>query len=236
MSLKVVLITNAEDVRSALLHALASEGFQVQLSDDPYAGLMLVQETLPDTVILEVKLSMMGSVDLCYHIGQLWGMPLILLGEEDTQSNAPDGLLRGADFYMFRPIRSSELVARVNALNRRQKNAVRWVRRFLDPEERTVAAGGRRIVLTVTEFRLLAYLMLNEGRLVPSEELVEAIWPREGGSIDSLKFHVSQLRQKTGDQVSNGCIFNQRGVGYRFTRGRQTRKDCLAPGCLQEAQ
>jgi len=218
MSLIVQLICEDRDLTVMMVSVLNSENFKVVVCDKPLPGLLVVQETLPDTVILEDRLSMVDSVDLCYHIGNLWRIPLILIGDEGTETGVSGALMRGADFFMLRPLSMRERVARVKALPRREKNPVRWTRSFLNPEERSVTINRCPIMLTATEYRLLTYMMLNEGRVIPSDELLEAIWPGEHSSTDTLKFHISQLRQKIGDRTTRRCIANHRGMGYRFAR------------------
>lgn len=121
MSLIVQLICEDRDLTVMMVSVLNSENFKVVVCDKPLPGLLVVQETLPDTVILEDRLSMVDSVDLCYHIGNLWRIPLILIGDEGTETSVSGALMRGADFFMLRPLSMRELVARVKALPRQRE-------------------------------------------------------------------------------------------------------------------
>ena len=211
----VLVISDQTDVNGFVHTALGREGFTVLTFDDTTEGMKKVYETLPDVLLMEDRLSVTDSIDFCFQTRQLSCIRIILLGDGAMDSSLVNGLQRGADFYMRRPISVGELVARVKSLLRRQDGSLQSVRRFLNVEERSVLLDGRSIKLTPTEFRLLAYMMLSRERVIRIKELISKIWPGQQVTEDSVRFYISRLRHKL-DSDSPQLILNRRGVGYRL--------------------
>ena len=221
MLLRAIIISDMTDVMDSIYTALNNEGFEVLSFQDGIEGTKKVYETLPDVVIAEDRLSRTASVDLCCQVRDLPAIATILLGEEDVpSSDIVNGLERGADYYLKRPISIAELVARVKCLLRRRREAPQGLRHFLNVDEHSVMLDDRTVRLTPIEFRLLSYMALNRDRVIPVAELLLHIWAGEQVTEESLRFHISQLRQKL-DHGSPNLISNQRGVGYRLTYDRE---------------
>ena len=215
---RVVLISNTADLVTRIGIALRHEGFHVLVCQDTLEGMKTVYETYPSVLIMEDRLSATHLVDLCAHVRQISCVPIILLGQEDTGSALVRGLERGADFYMGMPVSVPELVTRVKTLLRCWGGWPESVLQFLNPEEHSVLVGNRWVRLSPTEFRLLSYLALNRGRVVPAEELLCHVWGQQITS-DTLRSHVFRLRLKLNHGAPHN-IFTHHGVGY-----------CLAAAC-----
>lgn len=220
MPQRALVLSDRADVIDFIHSALSNEGFAVVTLQDSAEGIKKVYDTLPDVIILEDQLSATDSVDLCSQIRRLPYIPLILLGDEEGDSSLINGLQRGADFYMRRPISVLELVARVKALLRRRQEWLEAVRQFLNVEELSVVVGNLSIKLTPTEFRLLSYLVLNRGRVIPGEEFLAQVWAGQEVTGDTLKFYMCRLRQKLNHSSPHN-IFNHRGMGYRFVYAKE---------------
>jgi DNA-binding response OmpR family regulator len=203
--------------------ALRREGFHVLVCRDALEGMKTIYETYPSVLIMEDRLSATHLVDLCAHVRQIFCVPVILLGEQDTDSALVRGLERGADFYMGMPVSMRELVARVKTLLRRWKGWPESVLQFLNPEEHSVLVGNSWIRLSPTEFRLLSYLALRRGRVIPVEELLSNVWGQEVTS-DTLRSHVFRLRLKLNHSAPHN-IFTHHGVGY-----------CLGEACKADSE
>ncbi len=215
MPRRAIVVSDALDVLHSLNPALVNQGFSLLCFRDGIEGTKKVYETLPDLVIMEDRLSATDSVDLCSQIGQLSCIPIILLGLENGYSEIVSALQRGADFYLSRPFSIPELVARVRSLLRRERQPLESARRVLNVDELSARIRDRNIKLTRTEFRLLAYMMLNTGRVIPVGELLPQVWPGERVTGELLRFHISRLRRKL-DNGAPRTIFNHRGIGYRL--------------------
>ena len=190
------LLVSDERESSGIIHsALSNEGFVVAKLQDSLEVMRKVHDFIPDVVIMEDRLSAKGSIDLCFQIRCLKYIPLILLGDEEGDANLIEGLQRGADFYMRKPVSVPEVVARVRALLRRRGRGLGGDGLFLNIEEYTVVVGQSKVRLTSTEFRLLVYMILNRGRSIPTEEFLSQVWVRHEVTRDWLKFYVSQLCQ-----------------------------------------
>lgn len=215
MHLRAVLISNFADVVESIETALTREGFEVLTFHSGPEGMKNIYLTLPDAVVLEDCMST-TSGDLCHQIRRYCPAVTILLGTEgDEGSKIVCGLERGADFYLKRPISTAELVARIKCYLRRRHTSLAKIRQVLNIAETGSALDQHPNNLTPTEFRLLAYMVMNRDRVIPTEEFLAAVWAGEKVTAESLKFHISQLRHKL-DHGSPHYIFNHWGVGYRL--------------------
>jgi DNA-binding response OmpR family regulator len=209
---RVLLISNTADLVTRIGIALRREDFEVLVCHDTLEGMRTIYETYPSVVIMEDRLSATHLVDLCAHVRQISCVPIILLGQEDSGSAFVRGLERGADLYMGMPVSVPELVTRVKTLLRCWVGWPESVLKFLNPEEHSVLVDNRSIRLSPTEFRLLSYLVLHRGRVVPAEELLSHVWGQEVTS-DTLRSHVFRLRLKLNHSAPHK-IFTHHGVGY----------------------
>ncbi len=214
MLLRAIIISNSANTID-IEKALSDEDFEVLTFQNSAEGMKNIYVTLPDVVILEDSMST-DSGDLCYQIRRFCPSVTILLGEEGSEgSKVVSGLERGADFYMKRPISTAELIARVKSLLRRRQTSLGRIRQLLNVADRGSALDHHPNNLTPTEFRLLAYMVMNRDRVIPTEEFLGSVWAGEKVTAESLKFHISQLRHKL-NHGSPHCIFNHWGVGYRL--------------------
>ncbi len=145
-----------------------------------------------------------------------------LISAKSSVSDRIAGLKLGADDYVAKPFALEELMARVEAVIRRHRGnggsrlAVGDV--ALDLSEGTAERGSRALGLTGIEFRILAALMRNRGRLVTYAQLAEAVWAQDAGpESNSLEVHVSRIRQKLEAGGEPRLVHTVRGIGYRFT-------------------
>lgn len=212
---KILILNSDSGETTNICSTLAREGFEVLATEDGNEVLQKLHDALPSLVILDDQLSRIGSLDICSRICQLSLIRIILLGREDELSLV-EGLERGADFYMSKPISLAELAARVKALLRRRRpRPLLNSRGQLDAEGQSVPFAGKTIELSLTEFRLLACLMLNQGKIVSYEDLLAQVWGSKSVAWDTAKYYVARLRQKL-DHSTPHYIFNHRGIGYRF--------------------
>jgi two-component system, OmpR family, KDP operon response regulator KdpE len=225
--MKILIVDDEQDIREALGRKLQREGFDVALSADGQEGLKAFHTERPDLVLLDIVMpGGMNGLTVCRRIRELSDTPIMMLSAQAiTEENIIEGLNAGADEYLIKPIRLNEFVARVRAILRRaQLSAAEGSKNYddgylnVDLHRRQVYVNNHKVHLTPTEFKLLAVLMENAGRVVSQRDLLEQVWGRE--YIDDVYYprvYVSQLRRKIEVDPSNPIyILTEHRVGYRF--------------------
>ncbi|MGE0300227.1 response regulator transcription factor [Pseudonocardia sp.] len=197
---------------------LRRDGFGVHVETDGSMGLAAVRRLRPVAVVLDVGLPGTDGIEVCRRMraDDDW-TPVLFVTARDDEVDRIVGLELGADDYVTKPFSPRELVVRVRAVLRRAAGpapaaavVVGAVR--LDPAGRRVHAGEREVVLTSTEFDLLAHLMRSPSRVFSREQLLSAVWGYAAAAATrTVDVHVAQLRAKLG-QASP--IRTVRGVGY----------------------
>jgi DNA-binding response OmpR family regulator len=227
--MKVMIVDDEQAIREALGRKLRREGFETILCRDGLEGLRAFHAERPDLVILDIVMPEgMDGLTICRRIREVADTPVMMLSAQAvTEEDVIDGLQAGADEYLIKPVRLNEFVARVQALLRRAQITMsdsnqRYDDGYLsvDLHRRHVYVNGRKVHLTPTEFKLLAVLMENAGRVVQQRDLLEQVWGRE--YIDDVYYprvYISQLRRKLERDAANPVyILTEHRIGYRFER------------------
>ncbi len=227
--MKILVVDDEQDIRDALGRKLKREGFDVFLASDGLECLRTFHVERPDLVVLDII--MPGGLDgltTCRRIREIAETPVMMLSAQAiTEDDIVDGLNAGADEYLTKPIRLNEFVARVKALLRRsQVSTPETVQNYddgylmIDLHRRQVYVQNRKVHLTPTEFKLVAILLENAGKVVNQRDLLEQVWGRE--YIDDVYYprvYVSQLRRKIEADPSNPLyILTEHRIGYRFEK------------------
>lgn len=219
---KVLLAEDDETIAEPLERALRREGYDVTVAADGRAALHEAQGQVPyDLLVLDLGLPLLDGVEVCRRLrDQGSTLPVLMLTARTGEIDTVVGLDAGADDYVTKPFRLSELLARVRALLRRGPGTppVRTGAALrLDAGARRVFLHDREVRLTTKEFELLRVLMREEGRVVSREVLMREVWDTWFGSTKTLDMHVSVLRRKIGDDAHDPRhIVTVRGVGFRF--------------------
>lgn len=227
--MKVLIVDDEQAIRDALGRKLRREGFEVVVCGDGLEGLRAFHAERPDLVILDIIMpNGMDGLTVCRRIREVADTPIMMLSAQAvTEDDIIDGLNSGADEYLIKPVRLNEFVARVQALLRRSQVAPSDVEQIyndgylsIDLHRRHVHVDNRKIHLTPTEFKLLAVLMENSGRVVSQRDLLEQVWGRE--YIDDVYYprvYISQLRRKVEPDPANPIyILTEHRIGYRFEK------------------
>ena len=206
--------------------ALASAGYTPVVTGDPEEALRLVAEEKPDLVLLDLMLPGTDGIELMRDILGAGDVPVIFLsayGRDELIARAFD---MGAVDYVVKPFSPTELSARIRAALRRRaasEPSEPYVLGDLtiDYAERRVTLAGRSLPLIAMEYRLLAELSANSGRVLTYEHLLERVWgEKSSGDVRPMRTIVSKLRRKLGDDADNPTyIFTEPRVGYRMPKG-----------------
>lgn len=206
---------------------LREEGYTVLTANNGPDALRMVNEEMPDLVILDVMMPGMDGLEVCRRIRRVTDLPIIFLSAKGETMDRVAGLDVGGDDYLPKPFEPAELLARVRAVMRRAE-AFAFADRpsqltvagiHLDPVNNVaVLPDGQQVYLTPIEFRLLHYLMSNAGRTLTHDQLFATVWGYEfEGSANLIAAHIRRLRRKIEEDPRNPKrLITVRGIGYRF--------------------
>jgi two-component system, OmpR family, response regulator len=232
---KVLVVDDEPNIRELVQMALNFHGCSVTTGATGEDALQLAYAFDPDLIVLDVLLPDIDGFEVCRRLRSLANdVPVIFLTARDATADTVTGLTLGGDDYITKPFSVEALVARVRAVLRRTDSrrametgennghsdaTLRVADLELDEDHWTVRRAGVPVELSPTEFRLLAYLMRNQGLMLTRKQLLENVWGWEyAGQSQVLETYVSYLRRKL-DPLGPPLIHTQRGVGY-----------CLRPG------
>ncbi len=213
----IVIVDDEPGIVDFVEMGLAQEGIVVIAAGSAAAGLRAVRAERPDLVIVDVGLPDGDGFDLVARIRAESDVPVIMLTARGDVEDRIRGLDLGADDYVAKPFHFAELLARVRAHLRRQRAAtgeglsmLRLADLSLDPRTRAVSRGERSIELTAREFELLELFLLEAGRVLSKESILDRLW---GYAFDDnlVEVYVGYLRRKLGEPQ---LIHTLRGAGY----------------------
>jgi DNA-binding response OmpR family regulator len=216
--MRLLVVEDEPDLRSALRRGLAREGYAVDEAPDGLQAVSRASFIRYDIIVLDLNLPGLDGVEVCRRVREREDPPLVLmLTARDAVENRIEGLDAGADDYLVKPFDFGELTARLRALARREspgRLAVLEVGSLrLDPATREVTVAGAPVELTAKEWSLLHYLMRNAGRVVSQEELLEHLWDDQVDPFtNTVRVQVGTLRRKVGRERIETVI----GAGYRL--------------------
>ena len=219
-TMRVLIVEDDAQVRTALSRALNFEGYDVETASDGAEGLEKVLTVAPDAIVLDVMMPHVDGLEATRRLRARGDTtPILMLTARHEVSDRVAGLDAGADDYLVKPFALEELLARLRALLRRSEPESTEVMSVadltLDPSTRRVQRGDTLVELTKTEFQLLELLMFNEGIVLTRETIYERIWGFDfGTSSNSLDVYIGYLRRKTEPDGAARLIQTIRGVGY----------------------
>ncbi len=230
---KVLVIDDEPNIRELVQVALSFHGCTVTTGATGEEALRLADAWDPDLIVLDVLLPGIDGFEVCRQLRAAANdVPVIFLTARDATADTVTGLTIGGDDYITKPFSVEALVARVRAVLRRTAGqsgrpagtaagappgapaTLRVADLELDEDHWVVRRAGVTVELSPTEFRLLAYLMRNQGLMLTRKQLLENVWGWEyAGQSQVLETYVSYLRRKL-DPLGPSLIHTQRGVGY----------------------
>ena len=221
----VILIAEDDrDIRDLLRLYLEGEGYRVLEAENGAQALTLAREQTPDMAILDVMMPEMNGFELTRALRRYSDIPILILSARSQDNDKILGLNLGADDYIAKPFNPVEIVARVKAQLRRAARTGSDVLTVgelsLDTASFQLTKGGRQILLTPMEYKILALLMRSPGRIFTKVQLYEgAVGPYFEGDDNTMMVHISKLRDKIEDDPkAPKHIITVRGLGYKLEK------------------
>jgi two-component system KDP operon response regulator KdpE len=221
---RVIVVEDEPQNRRFVCDALRRDGSAAIEAATARQGLDEVARGAPDLVILDLGLPDMNGIEFIRDMRSWSPVPILILSARSAERDKISALDTGADDYLCKPFGVGELLARVRALLRRHWHAGEASphHQFGDVEvdlsRRIVSRGGVEIHLTQIEYRLLAVMLANSGKVLTHRHLIREVWgPGHSEQSHYLRIYVGRLRQKLEmDPTQPQYILTETGVGYRF--------------------
>lgn len=225
---KILVVEDEKNIRELIKFNLENAGYEVVTAADGKTALDELSAEI-DLVVLDLMLPEVDGMEVCRQMRgdqELRQIPIVMLTAKGEEVERILGLEMGADDYMTKPFSPRELVARIKAIFRRIKEfkvdneklkdeIIDAGRLKLDIPRHEVIYENEKIILTPKEFELLRYLIINQGRVLSRDLLLEKIWGYEyAGDTRTVDVHIRRLRKK----IEADYIATVRGVGYKFVK------------------
>jgi two-component system response regulator RegX3 len=223
---RILVVEDESSFSEALEFLLGKEGFSVVTAATGTEALKKFDQGGIDLILLDLMLPEVSGTEVCRQIRAKSKVPIIMLTAKDSEVDKVVGLEIGADDYVTKPYSSRELVARINAVLRRNGGdvsvsdsgviTVHGIR--MDIDRHQVSINGIPASLPLKEFELLEFLMRNAGRVLTRMQLIDRVWGSDYvGDTKTLDVHIKRLRAKIEDDPANPKIIQTvRGLGYKM--------------------
>ena len=221
----ILVIYDEPQILRAMRTILTEKGFRVTTANRGEDGLTAAATNEPDLVILDLGLPDMDGVEVCTRLREWTQCPIIVLSVRDSERDKVAALDKGADDYLTKPFGIEELLARVRVALRHsagtqvaQSKTVHAGSITIDLAWHIVKHGDTEIKLTGTEYKLLAYLAANHGRVLTHQSILTNVWgPADADHTEYLRVYMRQLRKKLEEDPERPqYILTEPGIGYRF--------------------
>ena len=219
--LRVLVVDDEEYINDLIAAGLRFVGFEVDTAADGREALAKVASNRPDLIVLDVAMPDIDGFEVLQRLRRDGlDTPVVFLTARDAPVDRVKGLRIGGDDYITKPFSLDELLARIEAILRRAAVGDGWQRQItvgdltIDQDGRDVRRGGQRIEMSRTEFNVLEFLMMNAGRVVSKQQILEHVWQYDfGGESTVVETYISYLRKKL-DDLGPPMIHTLRRVGY----------------------
>lgn len=219
--MNILLVEDEANIASMVCKGLTEDGYTISVAPDGNIGLQMSTSHHYDLYIIDIMLPGMNGLELCRMIRKTKNNhPILMLTALGTTENIVTGFEYGADDYMVKPFKFAELRARIRALIRRstghtEENKLRIASLELDLDAKRVKREDNEIILTSTEYRLLEYLLKNQGKVVSRMDLLENVWGVDFNmATNVVDVYVNYLRKKIDKDYEPKLIHTVIGMGY----------------------
>ncbi|MEQ9264120.1 MAG: response regulator transcription factor [Balneolaceae bacterium] len=218
----ILVVDDEQDLLDLIEYNLKKEGFKVLKAENGEEGISVAKEHKPDLILLDImmpKMDGLEAVEVMRKDDALKRTPIIFLTARGDEKTEVEGLNKGGDDFITKPISTTKLVSRIKAVLRRFDEPEEAVNRLevhdleIDKDRYIVKRGEEEFQLPRKEFELLYFLASRKGRVLDRQKLLNKVWGDNIYVVDrTVDVHVRKIREKLGDHY----IETVKGVGYRF--------------------
>ncbi|HBS58852.1 MAG TPA: DNA-binding response regulator [Firmicutes bacterium] len=220
--MRILVVEDDSALREALVSVLQDEGYAVDETAAGDEGLYLAEQAIHDLLILDIMLPGMSGLQILKELrAQSFETPILLLTAKDSIADRVTGLETGADDYLVKPFAIPELLARVKALLRRKgafqamEEGIRYGHVSVNPRHKDGFVDEQALQLTLKEYELLEFMLVNSERILTREQIFDRIWGFESDTtIGIVDLYVHYLRKKLAPFGCDTLVQTVRGVGY----------------------
>jgi DNA-binding response OmpR family regulator len=220
--MKLLIVEDEPNLLSILRKGLTEKNYDVSAALDGTTAMAMLGSATFDVVVLDVMLPDINGIEICRRLRAAGNfVPILMLTALDSSENVVTGLNAGADDYMAKPFKFTELEARINALARRAQQEHRPPEIIaiddleIDRLAKTVKRNGDSIVLTAKEFKLLYYLAKNTGNILSREKILDNVWNINFDmNTNVVDVYINYLRKKIDKPYDTKLIHTIKGLGY----------------------
>ena len=228
----VLVVEDENDIAVAIEAYLTNQGYKVFIANNGIEGLEVLEKETIHLAIVDVMMPRMDGITFVMKLREKYDFPVIMLSAKSEEVDKIMGLNIGADDYVTKPFRPLELLARVNSQLRRYSKFLNMVSNKeineniysvggleLNIETKEVTVDEKAVKLTTIEFKILALLMTNPGRVFSAEEIYERVWNEQAKNTDTIMVHVRKIREKIEVNPKNPKYLKVVwGVGYKIEK------------------
>jgi two-component system KDP operon response regulator KdpE len=221
---KVLVVDDEPKIRMFIRVSLEANNYEVFLAQNGLEAVEKAAGVLPDVILMDVNMPVMDGIEACRRIREWADTPIVILSVRGDEKDKVRALDEGADDYITKPFGIQELLARIRVALRHSSpsNAAVPIMNIgdieIDLSQRAVKKKGKIIKLTGTEYNLLAYLVMNRGKVLTHRELLHNVWgPEYGEESEYVRVFIRQLRRKIESNPADPkLITTEPRIGYRF--------------------
>jgi DNA-binding response OmpR family regulator len=223
--MRILLVEDEAKMAGFIERGLAAERYAVDVARDGREGYDFAMAYHYDLIILDLMLPLLNGSDVLRKVrDRNTQVPVLILTARDAMQDKVRNFEAGADDYLTKPFAFEELLVRIKALLRRgpvnRSSSIKVADLELDRLTQQVKRGGRRIELTLKEYSLLEYLLVNAGRVLSRNMIIEHVWDQSFDGITNIvDVYIRHLRNKIDEGSDKKLIRTVRGVGYVISGG-----------------
>jgi DNA-binding response OmpR family regulator len=220
--MRVLVVEDDRRLAASLRRSLMESRMAVDVAHDGEEGLAAASSTPYDVIVLDVMLPRLDGLEVTRRLREhRVETPILMLTARDGVDDRVSGLEAGADDYLVKPFALREVIARLRALTRRhvpnRTAQLKAGKVLLDTAAHLLTVDGREVDLTTKEFAILEYFLLNQGRLLTRNQILEHGWDYDfEGGRNLIEVYIGRLRKKLTEAGAGDPFVTVRGSGYRY--------------------
>jgi DNA-binding response OmpR family regulator len=221
---RILIVDDDMSIRKFVRANLEARGYEVLQAGDGDEGIQIIESELPDLILLDIMMPKVDGQEVCRRVRAWSEIPIIILSARESEMDKVKCLECGADDYLTKPFSLRELLARIKAVLRRspynKENVIQSKYQqgdlMIDLGANKVMLEGQNVILTKTEYKILSYLVVNAGRVLTTNQILEKVWGFDYiGDNHILQVSIARLRKHLKDDYKVAkYIQTYSGIGY----------------------